>query len=54
MIDLTTGSFRSLDTPFTQFASLRAHDDQAAFIAGAPSHPASVVVFDLSSATIGF
>ena len=49
VIDLTTGSFRSLDTPFTQFASLRAHDDQAAFIAGAPSHPASVVVFDLSS-----
>jgi dipeptidyl aminopeptidase/acylaminoacyl peptidase len=28
---------------------LRAYGDQAAFIAGAPSHPASVVVFDLSS-----
>ena len=49
VIDLTTGSLRSLDTPFTQFASLRAHGDQAAFIAGAPPHPASVVVFDLSS-----
>ena len=49
VIDLTTGSLRALDTPFTQFASLRAHGDQAAFIAGAPSHPASVVVFDLSS-----
>jgi dipeptidyl aminopeptidase/acylaminoacyl peptidase len=49
VIDLTTGSLRSIDTPFTQFASLRAHGDQAAFIAGAPSHPASVVVFDLSS-----
>jgi dipeptidyl aminopeptidase/acylaminoacyl peptidase len=49
VIDLTTGSLRPLDTPFTQFASLCAHGDQAAFIAGAPSHPASVVVFDLSS-----
>jgi len=49
VIDLTTGSLRPLDTPFTQFASLRAYGDQAAFIAGAPSHPASVVVFDLSS-----
>ena len=49
VIDLTTGSLRPLDTPFTQFASLRAHGDRAAFIAGSPSHPASVVVFDLSS-----
>jgi dipeptidyl aminopeptidase/acylaminoacyl peptidase len=49
VVDLTTGSLRPLDTPFTQFASLHAHGDQATFIAGAPSHPASVVVFDLSS-----
>ena len=49
VIDLTTGSLHHLDTPFTQFASLRAHGDQAAFIAGAPTHAASVVVFDLSS-----
>jgi dipeptidyl aminopeptidase/acylaminoacyl peptidase len=49
VIDSTTGSLHNLDTPFTQFASLRADGDQAAFIAGAPSHPASVVVFDLSS-----
>jgi dipeptidyl aminopeptidase/acylaminoacyl peptidase len=49
MIDLTTGSLRPLDTPFTQFASLRANGNQAAFIAGAPSHPACVVVFDVSS-----
>jgi dipeptidyl aminopeptidase/acylaminoacyl peptidase len=49
VIDLTTGSLRSLDTPFTQFASLRTHGDQVAFIAGAPAHPASIVVFDISS-----
>jgi dipeptidyl aminopeptidase/acylaminoacyl peptidase len=49
VIDLTTGSLRSLDTPFTQFASLRAHGDQVPSIAGASSHPARVVVFDLSS-----
>ncbi len=49
MIDLATGALRPLETPFTQFASVRAHGDQAAFIAGAPDHPTSVVVVDLRS-----
>jgi dipeptidyl aminopeptidase/acylaminoacyl peptidase len=48
-VDFATGSLRPLDCPFTQFASVRAHGDQAAFIAGAPSHPTSVVVLDLIS-----
>ena len=48
VVDLATGALRPLDTPFTQFASVRAHGDQAAFIAGAPAHPTSVVVIDLA------
>jgi dipeptidyl aminopeptidase/acylaminoacyl peptidase len=49
VIDLATGALRRLDTPFTQFASLRANGDQALFIAGAPSHPLSVVLLDIDS-----
>jgi dipeptidyl aminopeptidase/acylaminoacyl peptidase len=49
VVDLATGALRPLDTPFTQFASLRAYGDQAAFVAGAPAHPTGVVVIDLAS-----
>jgi dipeptidyl aminopeptidase/acylaminoacyl peptidase len=49
VVDLPNGALRPLETPFTQFASVRAHGDQAAFIAGAPSHPTSVVALDLAS-----
>jgi dipeptidyl aminopeptidase/acylaminoacyl peptidase len=49
VIGLATGALHALDTPFSQFASLRVHRDQAAFVAGAPSHPTSVVVSDLAS-----
>ncbi len=48
-LDLATGALTRLDVPFTQFASVRAHGDRAAFIAGAPSHPSSVIVLDLAS-----
>jgi dipeptidyl aminopeptidase/acylaminoacyl peptidase len=40
---------RALDLPFTQFASVRAHGDRAAIVAGAPAHPTSVVMIDLVS-----
>ena len=49
VVDLATGALRSLDMPFTQFGSVRAHGDQAAFVASAPAHPTSVVVLDLAS-----
>jgi dipeptidyl aminopeptidase/acylaminoacyl peptidase len=49
VIDLATGALHRLETPFTQFASLRANGDQVLFIAGAPSHPSSVVLLDLTS-----
>ena len=48
-LDLATGALTRLDVPFTQFASVRAHGNRAAFIAGAPSHPSSIIVLDLAS-----
>ena len=49
VIDLATETLRTLETPFTQFASVRACGDQAVFVAGAPSLPVGVVEFDLKS-----
>lgn len=49
LVELASGAFRDLETPFTQFASIRAAGDRAVAIAGAPSIPASVVEFDLGS-----
>jgi dipeptidyl aminopeptidase/acylaminoacyl peptidase len=49
VIDLATETLRTLETPFTQFTSVRASGDQVVFVAGAPSLPISVVEFDLKS-----
>jgi dipeptidyl aminopeptidase/acylaminoacyl peptidase len=49
VVDLATGALHPFKTSFTQFASVRAHGNQAAFIAGAPAHPTSVAVFDLTT-----
>jgi dipeptidyl aminopeptidase/acylaminoacyl peptidase len=49
VLDLASGALRRLDMPFTQFTSLRAHGDHALFIAGAPSHPSSVVLLDIGA-----
>jgi dipeptidyl aminopeptidase/acylaminoacyl peptidase len=49
VLDLTSGSLRPLDTPFTEFGSVRAAGDRVVFRAAAPDHPASVVVLDLAS-----
>jgi dipeptidyl aminopeptidase/acylaminoacyl peptidase len=49
VVDLATGALHTLKTPFTQFASVRAHGNQAAFIAGAPARPTSVAVIDLTT-----
>jgi dipeptidyl aminopeptidase/acylaminoacyl peptidase len=40
---------RALDTPFTEFGSVRADGDRVVFRAGAPDHPASIVMLDLGS-----
>jgi dipeptidyl aminopeptidase/acylaminoacyl peptidase len=49
VIDLANETLRTLETPFTQFASVRASGDQVVFVAGAPSLPSSDVQFDLTS-----
>jgi dipeptidyl aminopeptidase/acylaminoacyl peptidase len=48
IIDLGAGTLRTLETPFTHFASVRASGDIVAFVAGAPALPTSVVEFDLT------
>jgi dipeptidyl aminopeptidase/acylaminoacyl peptidase len=48
-LDLATGALRPLETPFTQFASVRAQGDHVVFIGGAPALPTSVVALDLAS-----
>jgi dipeptidyl aminopeptidase/acylaminoacyl peptidase len=49
IVDLATDTLRTLETPFTQFASVRADGERVVAIAGAPSLPASVVEFDLGT-----
>ena len=48
-IDLATGAVQTLETPFTQFASVQADGDRVVFIAGAPSLATCVVALDLNS-----
>lgn len=47
IVDLATGTLRTLETPYTQFASVRADGDRCVALAGAPSLATSVVEFDL-------
>ena len=49
VLDLSRGALRALDTPFTEFGSVRADGDRVVFRAGAPDHPASIVMLDLGS-----
>ena len=48
-LDLTNAMLSPIATPFTDFGSVRAEGDRAVFRAGAPDHPASIVVLDLAS-----
>ena len=49
VLELPRGALRALDTPFTEFGSVRADGDRVVFRAGAPDHPASIVTLDLGS-----
>jgi dipeptidyl aminopeptidase/acylaminoacyl peptidase len=49
LIDLATGALQAIETPFTQFASIRASGDQVVFVAGAPSLATGVIELDLQS-----
>jgi dipeptidyl aminopeptidase/acylaminoacyl peptidase len=49
MLDLTNATLTPIETPFTEFGSLRAGNDRAVFRAAAPDHPGSIVALDLAS-----
>jgi dipeptidyl aminopeptidase/acylaminoacyl peptidase len=49
VLNLKDKVLRLFETPFTEFSSVRADGNNAAFRAGAPDHPASIVTFDLNS-----
>lgn len=49
VVDLAADTLRTLETPFTQFASIRADGNRVVALAGSPSHPLSVVDFDLAT-----
>jgi dipeptidyl aminopeptidase/acylaminoacyl peptidase len=49
LLDLGNGDLLPLDTPFTEFGSVRAAGDRVVFRAGASDRPASIVALDLAS-----
>jgi dipeptidyl aminopeptidase/acylaminoacyl peptidase len=49
VLDLNNKVLRPFETPFTEFSFVRADGNRAAFRAGAPNHPASIVMLDLTS-----
>jgi dipeptidyl aminopeptidase/acylaminoacyl peptidase len=49
VLDLESKSLRPFETPFTEFSYVRADGNRAVFRAGAPNHPASLVMLDLIS-----
>jgi dipeptidyl aminopeptidase/acylaminoacyl peptidase len=51
VLDLKGKVLRPLETPFTDFSSVRVNGDRAVFRAGASNHPASIVMLDLISGT---
>jgi dipeptidyl aminopeptidase/acylaminoacyl peptidase len=51
VLDLKDGVLRPLETPFTEFSSVRVNGHRAVFRAGASNHPASIVTLDLISGT---
>jgi dipeptidyl aminopeptidase/acylaminoacyl peptidase len=48
-IDLKTGAFTPVDTPYTDFSSVRAEGDRVVFRAGSPKTPAAIVTLDLAT-----
>jgi hypothetical protein len=48
-IDLASGKLTAIDTPYTEFGSVRVDGDRAAFRAGAPGIASSIVSLDLRS-----
>jgi dipeptidyl aminopeptidase/acylaminoacyl peptidase len=49
VLDLTGRTLREIETPFTEFGSLRADGDTIVFRAGAPDRPGAIVTLDLKT-----
>jgi acetyl esterase/lipase len=49
VLELAGKTLSPIETPFTEFASVRGHGNDLVFWAGAPSHPTNIVAFDLAS-----
>ncbi|MFZ1087751.1 MAG: prolyl oligopeptidase family serine peptidase, partial [Xanthobacteraceae bacterium] len=49
LLDLTSKAPTLIETPFSEFGSVRADGDHVVFRAGAPNHPTSIVALDLAS-----
>ena len=48
-LDLTSLALTPIETPFSEFGSVRAAGNRVVFRAGAPTHPPSIVELDLAS-----
>jgi dipeptidyl aminopeptidase/acylaminoacyl peptidase len=49
LVDLASGSFRTLDVPYADFYSVRAFKNRAMFRAGSATAPGSIVVLNIDS-----
>jgi dienelactone hydrolase len=49
LLDVARGALQPIDTPFTEFGSVRADGDRVAFRGGAPDRPTAIVTLDLKS-----
>jgi dipeptidyl aminopeptidase/acylaminoacyl peptidase len=49
VIDLSTGALSPIDTPYTDFSSLRAEGTRVVFRAGSPKTPAAIVEWNLAT-----
>ena len=49
VLELRAKTLRPFETPFTEFSSVRADGNRAVCRAGAPNHPASIVMLDMTS-----
>jgi dipeptidyl aminopeptidase/acylaminoacyl peptidase len=49
LLDARSGRLDPVDAPFTWFASVRASEGRAVFVAGSPGEPPSVIALDLRS-----
>ena len=49
VLELRAKALQPFETPFTEFSSVRADGNRAVCRAGAPNHPASIVMLDMTS-----